>query len=239
MLCGCRKRQEPRAGWLGLSKALQTAGYAFQPQHLHSIDIGHLQSLLRGGRQRIWDDLDICPRTAPSQGARKCTYARWFRKPFWAGTSPLTLPLTHAAMQRLLRFRTECHGLPKDIGSHRLSIHVPRHQRVCQLCGTGFGDEMHLVFECAAMADMRGQFPDIFQPHQTMQQFMWQPNMLQVAKFLDAGMKRLQTVDPNKGVEHLISQAGWNDVIFLSCLPFRFKLAYRACSYLSRVLGGW
>ena len=33
----------------------------------------------------------------------------------------------------------------------------------------------------------------------TMQQFMWQPNMLQVAKFLDAGMKRLQTVDPNEG----------------------------------------
>ena len=30
-------------------------------------------------------------------------------------------------------------------------------------------------------------------------QFMWQPNMLQVAKFLDAGMKRLQTVDPNEG----------------------------------------
>ena len=39
----------------------------------------------------------------------------------------------------------------------------------------------------------------IFQPYQTMQQFMWQPNMLQVAKFLDAGMKRLQTVDPNEG----------------------------------------
>ena len=184
-------------GWVaGLSKALPAAGYAFQPQHLHSIDVGQLQSLLRGGWERIWDDLDICPRTAPSQGARKCTYARWFRKPFWAGTSPLTLPLTHAAMQRLLRFRTGCHGLPKDIGSQS---GVPRHQRVCQLCGTGFGDEMHLVFECAAMADLRGQFPDIFQPYQTMQQFMWQPNMLQVAKFLDAGMKRLQTADPNEG----------------------------------------
>ena len=105
-------------------------------------------------------------------------------------------PLTHAAMQRFLRFRTGCHGLPKDIGSQ---FGVPRHQRVCQLCGTGFGDEMHLVFECAAMTDLRGQFPDIFQPHQTMQQFMWQPNLLQVAKFLDAGMKRLQTVDPDEG----------------------------------------
>ena len=49
------------------------------------------------------------------------------------------------------------------------------------------------------MADLRGQFPDIFPPHQTMQQFMWQQNLLQVAKFLDAGMKILQTVDPNEG----------------------------------------
>ena len=108
----------------------------------------------------------------------------------------LANPSLHAAMQRFLRFRTGCHGLPKDIGSQ---FGVPRHQRVCQLCGTGLGDEMHLVFECAAMTDLRGQFPDIFQPHQTMQQFMWQPNLLQVAKFLDAGMKRLQTVDPDEG----------------------------------------
>ena len=158
--------------------------------------IGRLQALLTDGRQSVLCDFDICPGTAPSQGARKCTYERWFRKPSWAGASPMTLPLTHAAMQRFLRFRTGCHGLPKDVGSQS---GVPRHQRVCQLCGTGFGDEMHLVFECAAMADLRGQFPHIFQPHQTKQQFMWQPNLLQVAKFLDAGMKRLQTVDPNEG----------------------------------------
>ena len=31
------------------------------------------------------------------------------------------------------------------------------------------------------------------------QQYMWPPNLLQVAKFLDAGMKRLQKVDPNDG----------------------------------------
>ena len=104
-------------GWVaGLSKALQTAGYAFQLQHLQGIDIGRLQALLTDGRQRVWDDLDICPRTAPSQGARKYTYDRWFRKPSWAGASPLTLPLTHAAMQQFLRFRTGCHGLPKDVG---------------------------------------------------------------------------------------------------------------------------
>ena len=49
------------------------------------------------------------------------------------------------------------------------------------------------------MTDLRGHFPDNYQPHQTMQQCMWQPNLLQVAKVLDAGMKRLQTVDPDEG----------------------------------------
>ena len=38
-----------------------------------------------------------------------------------------------------------------------------------------------------------------FEAHQTMQQFMWQANLLQAAKFSDAGMKKLQTVDPNEG----------------------------------------
>ena len=99
---------------------------------------------------------------------------------------------SHAAMQHVLRFWTGCHGLPKDIGSQS---DVPRHQRVCQLCG----NETHLVFECAAMADLRGQFPDTFKVHQTMQQSMWQPSLWQIAKFLDASMKRLQMVDPSKG----------------------------------------
>ena len=65
-----------------LYKALQTAEYAFEPQQLQSTDIRQLQGLLRDGWQGGWDDLDICPRTAPSQGFRQSTYARWFRKPF-------------------------------------------------------------------------------------------------------------------------------------------------------------
>ena len=78
-------------GWVtGLSNALQTGGYAFQPQQLQGTHIGRLQALLRGGRQRVWDDLDSVPRTAPSHGARKCTYERWSRKPAWAAASPLT-----------------------------------------------------------------------------------------------------------------------------------------------------
>ena len=55
---------------------------------------------------------------------------------------------------------------------------------------------MHLVLECAAMADLCGYFPDIFQAHQTMQHFMWQPNLSQVAEFSDACMIALQAIDP-------------------------------------------
>ena len=87
-------------------------------------------------------------------------------------------------MQRFLRFRTRCHGLPKDTGSQ---IGVPRRQRLCQLCGADYGDETHLALDCHSLADLREQFANIFQGRQTMQQFMWQPDMLQVAKFLYAG----------------------------------------------------
>ena len=177
------------------------------------IDIRQPQTLLRGGRHSFWDDLDVCPRTTPSQGARNGTYARWFRKPSWAGASPLTLPLTHAAMQRLLRFRTGFHGLPKDIGSQS-GAGVPRHQRVCQLCGPGLARHCQLVMRCTwSLSAQRwhtcvASIQIIFRHITTMQQFTWQPNVLQVAKFCDAGMKLLQTVDPNDSVrvKHPISQ---------------------------------
>ena len=58
---------------------------------------------------------------------------------------------------------------------------------------------MHLVFECHGLADLRAQFASVFQERQTMQQFMWQPDMLQVAKFLDAGVKKMQEIDPDAG----------------------------------------
>ena len=58
---------------------------------------------------------------------------------------------------------------------------------------------MHLVFECHVLADLREQFASIFKERQTMQHFMWQPDTLQVANFLDAGVKRRQDIDPDAG----------------------------------------
>ena len=53
--------------------------------------------------------------------------------------------------------------------------------------------------QCHSLADLREQAANIIQGRQTMQQFMWQPDMLQVAKFLDAGVKRMQKINPDAG----------------------------------------
>ena len=145
----------------GLLDALEHAGYHPQlvVEELQVIDVAQLAVALRRQRQDVWDAVDICPRTTRSEGARLCTYARWFRRPAWRASSVLQLPLTQGSMQRLLRFRTGCHGLPRDVGGHQ---GVPRHQRICPLCAGGLGDEMHLVFECTALQDLRVSFAPSF-----------------------------------------------------------------------------
>ena len=42
--------------------------------------------------------------------------------------------------------------------------------------GASCRSEMHLVFECTALQDLRMSFAPLFQRATTMQQFMWQPD---------------------------------------------------------------
>ena len=56
--------------------------------------------------------------------------------------------------------------------------------RGCASSGAEYGDGMHLVIECHGLAHLREQLASVFQERQTLQQFMWQPDMLQVAKFV-------------------------------------------------------
>ena len=51
-----------------------------------------------------------------------------------------------------------------------------------------------------SLPDVRDQFTSIFREHQTMQQSMWQPDMLRVASSSDAGVKRMQESDPDAGL---------------------------------------
>ena len=58
---------------------------------------------------------------------------------------------------------------------------------------------MHLVFECTALQDLRVSFAALFQRATTMKQFMWQPDLMRVAQFIDAGMRRMRKIDPSNG----------------------------------------
>ena len=78
----------------------------------------------------------------------------------------LRLPLTRAAMQRLLRFWTWCRGLSRDFGSQH---GVARQDKICPLCRDGVGDELHLVIECRALQDLQIAFAPIFEGVATMQ----------------------------------------------------------------------
>ena len=70
-------------------------------------------------------------------------------------------------------------------------------ERVCQLCATHtLVDEKHLVFECPELECFREKWSHLFQGQQTMQAFMWQDDLIGVAKFVNACMQK---------IKHLIS----------------------------------
>ena len=79
---------------------------------------------LRQRRDVVWDILDICSRTCPTEDLHLCTYKNWFARPAERhARSLLDLPLSTRCMQRLLRFRVGCHKLPRDTGCW---LRVPR-----------------------------------------------------------------------------------------------------------------
>ena len=119
--------------------------------HVPVIDVDHVIHLFRERYESVWRDLDVCPRTCASDGARRCTYFRWFRRPDDVSfrRSYLHLCMSGPSMQQLLRFRVGSHHLPVEVGRRS---GVPRAARLCPLCSTGMpGDERHMVFECPAL----------------------------------------------------------------------------------------
>ena len=88
-------------------------------------------------------------------------------------------------MRVFLRFRMGCHGLPKDVGRRTAT---PRMQRVCQQCDLNeVGDEQHLIFACTAVQHVRDRYLGLFSESiHTMLDFMWQDNLVEVAKFVMA-----------------------------------------------------
>ena len=90
-------------------------------------------------------------------------------------------------MQRFLQsiVRLGCHGLPIAFGRLAGIGHVDRANRVCLACNSGVtGDEMHMVFECAALAPLRQQHADLFTPRtDTMRSLFAQQDHLGVLNY--------------------------------------------------------
>ena len=88
-----------------------------------------------------------------------------------------------------LRFRMGVHRLPKDEGSWN---RVPRHERICLLCNSGsLCDEKHVVFECSSLQGLRAEYAFLFSDMCTMKQFLWQDDLVSVAKFIHACLDKM------------------------------------------------
>ena len=64
-------------------------------------------------------------------------------------------------MRWFLRFRMDCHGLPRDVAAWAGILRLQRFRTICQ--HRTIGDEKHLVFECPALQDLRGKRPHLFE----------------------------------------------------------------------------
>ena len=180
-----------------LWQSLKDVGY-FLPLsvvEIPLIDLDCLSRKLDASREAAWAGLHACPRTCPSQGVKKVTYERWMAKPVWSTANIIGLRVPARRLRQLLRFRTGVHGLAVDVlrRNGRGRSPVARHLRLCTACNSGqVGDEQHLVFECAALQHLRDQQAHLFQPGLSMQQFMWQPDLAGVAKFVADGLDILR-----------------------------------------------
>ena len=69
---------------------------------------------------------------------------------------------------------------------------VPRHDRICLLCNLGsLCDEKHVVFECPALQGLRDEYATLFADVCTMKQFLWQDDLVSVAKFIHACLDKM------------------------------------------------
>ena len=149
------------------------------------IDVERVVHFLSLRARSLWRDIPVCPRTCQSSRARWCTNARWFDRPANVpfSTSYTRCCMSGARMRALVRFRVGSHDLPVERGRH---AGLPRCARVCERCCTGqVGDEMHVVFECPALEDIRRRYRCLFTRDTcTMRLFMWQADQRKLASFL-------------------------------------------------------
>ena len=169
---------------LGIASPFVSSGIGARALDSHGLLSGMAQ-----GRQRVWEGLHVSPRTAPSKGAKLCTYHNWFGRPGKVRCEPYyELPMGIARLRALAnaiqgwfpRFacgaRQVCQACP------------PRHLRRCNLCGTqALGDELHYVFDWPHFSDIRSQYPALYQDADgCMRLFVWHIDQKAVSHCLTA-----------------------------------------------------
>ena len=73
-------------------------------QNVLSVDVADVMLLLGAPAHQVWEGVDICPSTCPSENATLCTCVRWFAR--LAGLQQpgalLMQPLSARCMSKLL-----------------------------------------------------------------------------------------------------------------------------------------
>ena len=135
-------RTQPKVTQAYMFKAIRATGYelSIRVDDMDTIDITALRQHVAQQRDKIWEGLDICPRTCPFEKSRRCTYARWFaRPPDKHARSLLDVPISASCMKGLLRFvwaviacrEMKAHGLgPAFLGWKGSAISVQQVQWV-------------------------------------------------------------------------------------------------------------
>jgi hypothetical protein len=120
-----------------------------------------------------WRGLSSNPRTAPSEGATRCTYHTWFATDLpadgahWSCAPCITAPyVPYAHLISLIRLRTGSHNLEVQ-RLRQVHPRVPRALRTCPLCNSGsVQDEHHMLFDCPHLTQARQQYDTLFHANQ-------------------------------------------------------------------------
>ena len=192
LLDSVRLANRGRRSWAqGLHRHLAEVGYVLDlaAAELAPIDLVSLRHRIAAKQAVVWEGLDVCPRQAPSE-PRLCAYQHYFARRQGCRLSVLEIPVRPSVLRRFLRFRTGYHELPIDMGS-RGKDPIPRQERLCKLCEGGLGDELHLVFDCPALQDIRDQYAHLFVGASSMAQFVWQQPLQDIAHFVHRCLRRV------------------------------------------------
>ena len=144
-------------------------------------------------REQVWESLHVSPRTAPSKGAKLCTYHHWFGRPSNLRFEPYyELPLGISKLQALVQ---------RDL----IPILCPLSRTVlpgqpsrATFAGAPFAIHklwaMSSIVCLIALGDIRAQFPSLFQDASgCMRMFMWHKDQKSVCHCLIALLQRART----------------------------------------------